>query len=162
MLLSGWAGKLVDEHHNLRIVRTSIIAVKFSACIMYAGTLVLLYRPPPVSSSSNLWTTPLASGMFALVVLGGCAHNLAGVTISVAVERDWVTTIAANSTDHLTALNTYMRRIDLLCKLLAPLFVSLLTTAASYRFAAIFLCGVEAACLVFELICKSAPRLEYE
>ncbi|KAL1951323.1 hypothetical protein VTO73DRAFT_472 [Trametes versicolor] len=152
MLLSGWAGKLVDEHHNLRIVRTSIIAVKFSACIMYAGTLVLLYRPPPVSSSSNLWTTPLASGMFALVVLGGCAHNLAGVTISVAVERDWVTTIAANSTDHLTALNTYMRRIDLLCKLLAPLFVSLLTTAASYRFAAIFLCGVEAACLVFELI----------
>lgn len=71
MLLSGWAGKLVDEHHNLRIVRTSIIAVKFSACIMYAGTLVLLYRPPPASSSSNLWTTPLASGMFVLVVLGG-------------------------------------------------------------------------------------------
>ncbi|CDO73018.1 hypothetical protein BN946_scf185007.g72 [Trametes cinnabarina] len=45
-----------------------------------------------------------------------------------------------------------MRRIDLICKLLAPLFVSLLTTVASYRFAAIFLCAVEVACMVFELL----------
>ena len=28
--------------------------------------------------------------MFTLIVVGGCVHNLAGVTISVAVERDWV------------------------------------------------------------------------
>ncbi|KAI0640034.1 Ferroporti-1 [Trametes polyzona] len=151
-LLSGWAGRLVDKHHNLRIVRASIIAAKLAASMMYAGSLVLLYRLFPLTDTARPWSTPLASGMFAVIVMGGCAHNLAGVTISVAVERDWVTTIAASSPEHLTTLNTYMRRIDLLCKLIAPLFVSLLTTAASYRFAAIFLCVVEAVCLFFELI----------
>ncbi|KAH9849246.1 Ferroporti-1 [Lenzites betulinus] len=149
IMFSGWAGKLVDDHHNLRIVRTSIVAVKLAACVMYAGSLVLLFHGQSLVQS---WNTPLSSGMFALIVIGGCVHNLAGVTISVAVEREWVTTIAGGSTTHLTTLNTYMRRIDLLCKLLAPLFVSLLTTTASYRFAAIFLCGVDVACMLFELI----------
>ncbi|KAI0334124.1 hypothetical protein GY45DRAFT_1270953 [Cubamyces sp. BRFM 1775] len=152
IVLSGWAGRLVDEHHNLRVVRASIVIIKFAACTMYAATLVLLYRLPPASDSTRPWTTSLASAMFALIVIGGCVHNLSGTTISVAVEREWVTSIAAGSSAHLTTLNTYMRRIDLLCKLLAPLFVSLLTTAASYRFAAIFLCGVEVACMLFELL----------
>ncbi|KAI0828881.1 Ferroporti-1 [Trametes gibbosa] len=149
MVLSGWAGKLVDDHHNLRVVRASIVVVKLAACIMYAGSLVLLYHE---RNSIMSWNMPLSSGIFALIVAGGCVHNLAGVTISVAVERDWVTTIAGTSPTHLTTLNTYMRRIDLLCKLLAPFFVSLLTSAASYRFAAILLCGVDVVCLVFELI----------
>ncbi|KAI0354576.1 hypothetical protein OH77DRAFT_1404701 [Trametes cingulata] len=152
ILLSGWAGRLVDEHHNLGIVRASIVTIKLAACTMYSGCLTLLYRSRPETDTAKPWTTPLTSGMFALIVLGGCAHNLSGVTISVAVERDWVTSIAGSSSAHLTTLNTYMRRIDLLCKLVAPLFVSLLTTAASYRFAAIFLCAVEVACMVFELI----------
>ncbi|KAI0778796.1 Ferroporti-1 [Trametes elegans] len=152
VILSGWAGRLVDEHHSLGVVRASIVAIKFAACMMYAGSLVLLYRLGAMSNATRPWTTPLASGMFTLIVVGGCVHNLAGVTISVAVERDWVTSIAGASSTHLTTLNTYMRRIDLLCKLLAPLFVSLLTTAASYRFATIFLCAVEVACLLFELI----------
>ena len=44
-----------------------------------------------------------------------------------------------------------MRRIDLLTKLLAPLFTSLLTTAASYTFATAFLMGFAALTLVFEI-----------
>lgn len=54
---------------------------------------------------------------------------------------------------------SYLRRIDLLSKLLAPLFVSLLTTAASNTFAAAFLLGMAAASMTFEFICAfpSAP-----
>ncbi|PIL31381.1 transporter [Ganoderma sinense ZZ0214-1] len=153
IFLSGWAGQLVDEHHNLGIVRVSIIVIKFSACAQYGSSLILLYRlGDTITATTRPWSTPLASGLFSLVILAGCVHTLAGTTISVAVEREWVTTIAGACSAHLTTLNTYMRRIDLFCKLAAPLFVSLLTTAASYRFAAIFLCGVEAACLAFELI----------
>ncbi|KAI9057750.1 hypothetical protein FKP32DRAFT_1583054 [Trametes sanguinea] len=152
IVLSGWAGRLVDEHHNLGIVRVSIVTIKLAACAMYAASLVLLYRLPALATVDRPWSTHLASGMFALIILAGCVHNLAGVTISVAVEREWVTSIAMDSSSHLTTLNTNMRRIDLLCKLLAPLFVSLLTTVASYRFAAIFLCAVEVACMLFELL----------
>ena len=155
IIFSGWAGQLVDEHHNLEIVRASIIFIKFAACTQYGSSLVLLYRlGSSIDASTRPWSNSLCSGLFSLIVIGGCVHTLAGTTISVAVEREWVTTIAGASSAHLTVLNTYMRRIDLFCKLAAPLFVSLLTTAVSYRFAAIFLCGVEGACLVFELLCE--------
>ncbi|CCM05685.1 uncharacterized protein FIBRA_07916 [Fibroporia radiculosa] len=150
IVLSGWAGHQVDVHHNLRLVRVCIATVKLSACGAYAGILALLYRQVP--GSEYIWSSSLYAGMFALVILCGCVQNLAGVAITVAIERDWVTVIAEGSSVHLTMLNTYMRRIDLLCKLLAPLFVSLLTSVASYTFAAYLLCGVEAACAVFELL----------
>jgi len=150
ILLSGWAGHQVDIRHNLRLVRVCIVVIKISGCGAYAGTLVLLYRHG--TGLLHFWTSSISSGMFAVIIMCGCVHNLAGVAISVAIERDWVTIIADGSSEHLTTINTYMRRIDLLCKLLAPLFVSLLTTAASYTFAAYFLCGVEATCMLFELI----------
>ncbi|KAH9932025.1 Ferroporti-1 [Epithele typhae] len=151
IFLSGWAGRMVDEQNNLAVVRASIIVIKFAAAVQYGASLVLLFRLQ-VEDSTRPWSTPLASGMFTLVTLGGCVHTIAGTTITVAVEREWVTCIAGDRSAHLTTLNTYMRRIDLFCKLVAPLFVSLLTSVASYRFAAIFLSGVEGACLVFELI----------
>lgn len=155
ILLSGWAGRLVDEHHNLGIVRVSITTIKLAACAQYGASLVLLYGFGHVDGLARPWSTPLTSGMFSIIVVGGCIHTISGTTIAVAVEREWVTTIAGASSAHLTTLNTYMRRIDLFCKLVAPLFVSLLTSAASYRFAAIFLCGVEGVCMLFEQLCKS-------
>ena len=155
IVLSGWAGRLVDEHHNLGVVRSSIIVIKLAAVAQYGASLVLLYQFNVVGTIARPWTTPLASGMFTIITLAACFHTIAGTTITVAVEREWVTCIAGECSAHLTTLNTYMRRIDLFCKLAAPLFVSLLTSVASYRFAAIFLCGVEGACLVFELLCRS-------
>ena len=134
-------------------MRFCIIAVKLSACGAYAGSLVLFYRLGDEPFLQE-WSTPLGAAMFALIVICGCIQNLSGVALSVAIERDWVTVIAQTSSEHLTRINTYMRRIDLLCKLLAPLFVSLLITAASNTVAAYILCGVEAGCIVFELLCK--------
>jgi len=52
-----------------------------------------------------------------------------------------------------------LRRIDLLSKLLAPLFVSLLTTAASYTFAAAFLLGLAVGASVFEWVCASLSQI---
>lgn len=46
--------------------------------------------------------------------------NLANTGLTVAVERDWVTAISQGQSRHLTMLNTYMRRIDLFSKLVAP------------------------------------------
>ncbi|KZT10586.1 uncharacterized protein LAESUDRAFT_720920 [Laetiporus sulphureus 93-53] len=150
IVLSGWAGHQVDVRHNLWLIRACIVIIKVSGCGAYAGSLGLLYHSG--QGLAHYWSTAFAAGMFTVIVICSCVHNLAGVAISVAIERDWVTIIADGSSVHLTTINTYMRRIDLLCKLLAPLFVSLLTTTASYRFAASFLCGVEAVCMVFELL----------
>jgi len=150
IVLSGWAGRQVDIRNNLRLVQACIVIIKLADCGAYAGSLILL-----TSHHRNLshpWASALSRGMYSWIVISGCVHNLANVAISVAIERDWVTVIADGSSEHLTVVNTYMRRIDLICKLSAPLFVSLLTTAVTYPFAAYFLCGVEAASMAFELI----------
>ncbi|KZT72147.1 hypothetical protein DAEQUDRAFT_686462 [Daedalea quercina L-15889] len=152
IVLSGWAGHQIDIRNNLRLVRFSIVAVKISACGAYAGSLILFYRLASDEQLTREWSTPLGGGMFALIVISGCIQNISGVALSVAIERDWVTVIAQGSSDHLTLINTYMRRIDLLCKLLAPLFVSLLTSVTSNIIAAYCLCGVEAGCVIFELL----------
>ena len=92
---------------------------------------------------------------FAAITVLGSVLGLANIGTSVAVERDWVTTVCLATRDDgdgaLTRLNTYMRRIDLLSKLLAPLFTSLLTTVASYTFAVAFLMGFAGLTLLFEL-----------
>lgn len=78
-------------------------------------------------------------------------RSLSNVATSVQVERDFVTTIADGSTRRLTRLNAYMRRIDLLSKLLAPLFVSALTTA-NYRTSAVVLLAICGVTLLVELV----------
>lgn len=101
---------------------------------------------------------PRAWAAFVVIVLGGCALSLANIGITVAVERDWVTQISGaadvgddGKKETLTRLNTYMRRIDLLCKLLSPLFISLLTSTASYTFSVAFVMAFAALTLIFEL-----------
>lgn len=49
-------------------------------------------------------------------------------------------------------MNTYLRRVDLLCKLLAPLFVSLLTSTISYPVSVMIFLGIAIVTLVFELV----------
>ncbi|KAJ6632267.1 Ferroporti-1 [Mycena sp. CBHHK59/15] len=109
ILFSRWARSLVDKLPKLTVVRASIFLQKTSALAAYARF-----------SSTSLM-------LFILLVLMGCMLQLSTICISIAVERDWATCISAGSSAKLGKLNTYLRQINLLCKLLAPLFVSFLT-----------------------------------
>jgi hypothetical protein len=93
-------------------------------------------------------------GLLALIIVFGCCNRLATILNSVAIEREWATTIADGSNSKLTVLNTYLRRVDLLCKLVAPLFASLLTSVMSYTYAFTILAAVDIVGLVFELFCE--------
>jgi iron-regulated transporter 1 len=117
--------------------------------------------------------------MLGLVTVCGCGLKLATVGMNVCVERDWVMAIAAGAIpagiqlpptpalpDHdigsdsqndrtdrtLLRLNTTLRRIDLICKLVAPLFVSLLTSTIGYRLSAAVLLGMGVVAAAFEAI----------
>ena len=74
--------------------------------------------------------------LFGLALILGMIEKLSRITNILSMERDWVPAIAnpcrdaTNSTIYsLTHLNTVMRRIDMLCKLIAPLAISSLMTA---------------------------------
>lgn len=104
--------------------------------------MILKYPPNGISPQAGVWL------LYTLICLAGGALKLSTIGINVAVEREWATLIAKDA--NLTKLNAYMRRIDLLSKLVAPLFVSLLTSTRGYSFAVIFLASFAVGCGIFE------------
>ncbi|KAJ7069263.1 Ferroporti-1 [Mycena amicta] len=146
ILLSRWAGRLVDKTPKLPVVRYSIIVQKLSALSAY--TCVACLRLFDDRFSFQSWS------VFATLVFSGCILQLSNTTISIAVERDWATCLAAGSSLKLGKLNTSLRQINLLCKLVAPLFVSFLTVTYDQNDAStsiVVLGAVAALTLVFEV-----------
>ncbi|PBK68721.1 hypothetical protein ARMSODRAFT_1019322 [Armillaria solidipes] len=149
IIFSGWMGHLVDNQHRLRILQLAIFFQKIATASKNA-------RGP-------IWA------LFTAIVLFGIVVKLATVCIQISIERDWATTIGEGDTVHLMKINTWLRRIDLICKLISPLFVSMLTTAVSYRFAAAFLCGMAVVTASIEIPLSHivykifpAPQSEYQ
>ncbi|THH14575.1 hypothetical protein EW146_g5777 [Bondarzewia mesenterica] len=144
IVFSGTVGSLIDNHRRLSAIRTSILSQKLSASICYVIFLLLFLRLPHNDQAS--WS------LFGAITLSGCALKLATVGMNVCVERDWVMTIACGKHEHLLRLNMIMRRIDLLCKLAAPLFVSLLTSTVGYTLSIVILLCIGVFSAVFEFL----------
>ncbi|KAK1925025.1 Ferroporti-1 [Papiliotrema laurentii] len=144
LLFSGYIGGLVDTTPRLQLVRLAISAEKSLNAINY-GLFLLLFGPlrpyaQDAFHGNGDWTSVVAVwSITGLTVATSSITTLANTGLTVAVERDWVTTIAQGRSAHLTLLNTSIRRIDLFSKLVAPLFVSLLTTWRGYSFASLVL-----------------------
>ncbi|KAJ7217326.1 Ferroporti-1 [Mycena pura] len=119
ILFSAYAGSLVDKVPKLTVVRWSIFLQKLSALSAYACVAGLRTVIDRFSFAS--WS------IFSLLVLSGCVLHFSNIIISIAVERDWTACISEGSSSTLAKVNKYLRQINLLCKLLAPLFVSFLT-----------------------------------
>ncbi|ESK94786.1 hypothetical protein Moror_14179 [Moniliophthora roreri MCA 2997] len=130
--LSRWMGSLVDRYEKLSLVRACIVVQKLSTIVAYASFAFML--SPNSFFMGSIWpmtldSNPVFSPLFILLVFSGCVIHLSNICISIAVERDWATCISQgpHSSRKLARLNTYLRQINLLCKLCAPLFVSFLT-----------------------------------
>jgi iron-regulated transporter 1 len=68
----------------------------------------------------------LAYGLFIASVILACLEKLAFVANTVSVERDWIVVVSDSLGTDRQELNSTMRRIDLLCKLLAPVGIGLI------------------------------------
>lgn len=68
----------------------------------------------------------LKYGLFATSVVLACFEKLAFVANTVSVERDWIIVVSDSLHVDRQELNSAMRRIDLACKLIAPVGIGLL------------------------------------
>jgi len=123
-LLSSRLGGYVDRSNRLVAIRYSIVWQRLPVAASCGLFLLLL----SFRSSLTFWICFPAA-----VILAGL-EKLAAISNTIAVERDWVIVVAdATETERVT-LNATVRRIDLTCKLLAPIAVALIdaywTTAA--------------------------------
>jgi iron-regulated transporter 1 len=116
-ILGSWIGNLVDNQNRLYVVRHSIVWQRLSvagSCLVLAAMLML--------GGNGLVTYSL----FFISVILACIEKLAFVANTVAVERDWIIVVSDSLGAERQQLNSTMRRIDLVCKLIAPVGIGLL------------------------------------
>ena len=116
-VFSAQVGKWVDSGGRLRVVRHTIVWQRVAVAVSCGILLVLL------KSSGRGWGAVV---LFSVCVVLGGVEKLAFVGTTVAVERDWVVVVADGLGVAREELNSGMRRVDLVCKLVAPLGVSLI------------------------------------
>ncbi len=91
--------------------------------------------------------------IIAVLMLFGIVERMCAVGNNLVMERDWVPTIASEvSRPPLHQLNATMRRIDLISKILAPVFVSVVAIRTSPAVLALVTACINAATVAVELV----------
>ncbi|KAJ5719339.1 hypothetical protein N7493_007794 [Penicillium malachiteum] len=149
ILLSSWMGSRVDKSDRLVALRHSIGTLHI---LLWCGSEYPLRRHVcalwPFSATENESAT---SVLFVAVVLLACIEKLAATANTVAVERDWAIVISDSIKMPRQDLNASMRRIDLICKLIAPVFISLVDSFST-KFAIWTVLGLNVASVLIEYI----------
>lgn len=110
-------GRCVDRLDRLKTVRLSIIGQRGAvilSCLCFSALCTNVSDFPGFRPS-----------LLATLVFLACVEKLCSIMNLIAIERDWVVVIAENSQCGLEVLNSQMRRIDLVCKLIGPLAIAL-------------------------------------
>ncbi|BFI31265.1 solute carrier family 40 (iron-regulated transporter), member 1 [Marchantia polymorpha subsp. ruderalis] len=120
-------GNWVDRTPRLKVVQISLVVQNSSVVIAGLSLVCLLAYPDSLPGGSQTF-----AALTVLVNLCGALAALSGLATNIVVERDWVIVISEQyAPGLLTQLNSIMRRIDLSCKLLAPVFVGFLMSGVS-------------------------------
>ncbi|CAK9204730.1 unnamed protein product [Sphagnum troendelagicum] len=127
-------GELVDKFPRLKVVQIALGVQNGSIVVAAVATVVLLLHPGAVLGGFGAFVT-----LVILVNTFGAIGALSGLAMDVVVERDWVVVIAEQAPGSLTHINSMMRRIDLSCKLLAPVAVGFLMSYASMLASAVLI-----------------------
>ncbi|CAK9864685.1 unnamed protein product [Sphagnum jensenii] len=127
-------GELVDKFPRLKVVQIALGVQNSSIVVAAVATVVLLLHPGAVLGGFGAFVT-----LVILVNTFGAIGALSGLAMDVVVERDWVVVIAEQAPGSLTHINSVMRRIDLSCKLLAPVAVGFLMSYASMLASAVLI-----------------------
>ncbi|KAK8114699.1 hypothetical protein PG999_006768 [Apiospora kogelbergensis] len=135
IILSGSMGAWVQNAPDrLRTLLATIIANRASVIVGSLFWLLILSQEDLVKKETLLVlpkNDTLKHMTFAVAVTFGIIERLSSSGNLISMERDWVVTVAAppGHPYDLTHLNAVMRRIDLVCKLISPIFISVVISA---------------------------------
>lgn len=122
--LSSMIGAWIDRAPSrLRTLLLTISSNRGSVILACLGWIILLDSGTAIRAAISKHL------VFAAVISLGIMEKLSGTANMITMERDWIPILAAQnhgSAYHLTHLNAVMRRIDLICKLISPLVISLI------------------------------------
>lgn len=174
---SSSVGRWVDRSPDrLKTLLTTITVNRISvvcASILWFFVVESDYRgddgvPLPKVTTDELTVRAIIKMVMFVPILGsGILEGLSASGNMLSMERDWVVTAAAPEGREydLTHLNSTMRRIDLSCKLLAPILISFLISALGIKIGVLVVGGMSAGSWFVEIWCarrawKSNTRLQ--
>ncbi|CAM1511449.1 Fc.00g089620.m01.CDS01 [Cosmosporella sp. VM-42] len=117
ILLSSLVGQYIDRGNRLKVVRLSIVSQRMAVAV----SCVIFYILAKMQDIPQF----LRIGLLVMLIIMACIEKLAAIMNLVSVERDWVVVVANDDMVALRAMNSQMRRIDLVCKLFGPFFIAL-------------------------------------
>lgn len=145
ILFSSSVGRWVDQSPNR--LKTLLSTISVNRISVLCASILWIFIVQPVNGNSSEKThaasSPFSSSLppiwkeaiFALVIAMGILEGLSASGNMISMERDWVVTAASpdGQAYDLTHLNSAMRRIDLVCKLIAPIMISIIISMANVR-----------------------------
>jgi iron-regulated transporter 1 len=122
-------------------------SISFNRFTVITASIAWFFIVEPGTSPDAAKTpSPLKNIIFILILILEIGENLSASGNIMSMERDWV--VVASSPDgreyNLTHLNSVMRRIDLICKLVAPILVSIIISATNNKIGVIVVGGMSA------------------
>lgn len=114
LLLSNRIGNWINILSRLNTYKVTLLTQK---CSIIVSTILFHYLDSSKSTHNVL---------YAFIIILGCTLKLAFIGNSIAIEKDWAMII---SEGHLELVLPTMRRIDLICKTLSPVFIGYLLLA---------------------------------
>jgi len=124
IVFSPAVGRYIDSTNRLTVIRRSILGQRLAVAASCAAFLALLLLKETLPSY-------VVYAFFTGLVLLACIEKISIIANTIAVERDWVVVIAGDNKGLLQEMNSQMRRIDLLCKLLSPLVIAVIDGLSS-------------------------------
>jgi iron-regulated transporter 1 len=164
---SSIVGRWVDRSQGrLYTLSTTIFVNRFSVILACVLWYFLLENNP--SSLDKEWASDftLRNAMFGVILMLGVFETLSATGNTLSMERDWIVVAASSEgqTYDLTALNAVMRRIDLTCKLISPILISMIISTFGTRTGVLLVAAMSACSVGLEYLCarrvwNSIPRL---
>ncbi|KAL8517147.1 hypothetical protein ACS0TY_015384 [Phlomoides rotata] len=149
-LLGPLVGQWVDKYSYVQVLRVWLLSQNLSFVV--AGGAVIAILTYIHSMPSNYATfIPL----LVLINISGAVAMLSTLAGTILIEREWVVVISeGESPGVLTKMNSTIRRIDLTCKLFAPVVSGFIISFVSLTASAVFLAlwNVVSVCLQYWLL----------
>ncbi|XP_073149510.1 solute carrier family 40 member 1-like isoform X2 [Henckelia pumila] len=125
-------GQWVDKLSYIQVLRLWLFSQNLSFMVAGGGVLAILVYTDLMTSNFTAFVS-----LVILINISGAVGVLSTLAGTILVEREWVVVISEGQPpDVLTKMNSIIRRIDLICKLFAPVvsgfiisFVSLTASA---------------------------------
>ena len=138
-------GAFIDSNDRLRVIRTSILGQNI---IIYLAAIVF-HVALRQDQSTFPWNYRLLT--LGIIVATGMVAKLASSMNKISIHKDWVVVLTSDSPDVRARVNAGMRRVDLSCSILAPMFVGALSTTIGSAATCLVIAGWSSCSLVIEI-----------